>query len=71
MKTWRIPVVYQMCGIVEIEADTLEKAIGIARDEDDVLPLPDDPEYITGSWEVDHNGNVDEIREFFNGDEED
>lgn len=70
MKTWRIPVVYQMWGLVEVEADTLEKAIEFARDEDSPIPLPYDAEYLNGSWEVDLDGNVEEIREFYNGDEE-
>ena len=71
MKTWRIPVVYQMTGVVTVEADTLAEAIEFAGDEYNPVPLPEDAEYLDGSWVIDHNGNVDDIREFYNGDEED
>lgn len=71
MKTWRIPVVYQMMGVVTVEADTLAEAIIFASDESSPIGLPDDASYMDGSWVVDHNGNVDDIREFYNDDEED
>lgn len=71
MKTWKIPVVYQMMGVVTVEADTLAEAIAFAADESSPIPLPDDASYLGGSWAVDLNENVDDIREFYNGDEED
>lgn len=69
-KTWKIPVCWSMMGTVEIEAPTLEEAIEIAKDEDDSIPLPDDGTYLEGSWEVD-NVDVEYLREFYNGNQED
>ena len=69
-KTWKIPVCWSMMGMVEIEAPTLEEAIEIARDDDGILPLPDDGTYLDGSWEVD-NEDVEYLREFYNGNQED
>lgn len=46
MKTWKIPVVWKEMGIVVVEADTLEKAIEIARDDDGVIPIPDNSEVV-------------------------
>lgn len=50
MKQWKIPVVWTMMGSVEVEAETLAEAIEIARDEN----IPDNGEYLDGSWEVDY-----------------
>lgn len=30
MKTFRIPYTYQMCGVVEVKAETLEQAIDLS-----------------------------------------
>ena len=49
MKTWEIPVTWEMCGNVVVEAPTLKEAMDIARDEDGVIPLPDDSDYVDGS----------------------
>ena len=69
MKTWRIPVVWQMMGVVEVVADTLEEAMKIAKD-DDNIPLPDNGEYLDDSWEVATN-DVDSIRDIYNRNQED
>jgi hypothetical protein len=39
MKIWNIPVSWEVVGMVEIQAPTLEKAIEIART-DDSIELP-------------------------------
>ena len=70
MKTWKIPVIYQMIGKVVVEADTLEEAIEIAEDKDEVIPLPDDADYMEGSWEVEYR-DVDYLRAFYNDNQED
>ena len=49
MKTYRVPVVWQMYGYVEVEADSVSEAIQAAM----AAPLPDDGSYIEGSFEVD------------------
>ena len=54
MKTYNIGVVWQMYGTVEVEANNLEEAIHILHSTD--VPLPDNGEYIEGSFEVDVEG---------------
>ena len=53
MKSWRIPVIWQEAGTIWVEADTLAEAIKIARDDDGVIPIPDNGDFVDGSWEVD------------------
>ena len=50
MKTWNIPVSWEVVGMVEIQAATLEKAIELART-DDSIELPYG-EYVDGSFDV-------------------
>jgi len=54
MNTYKVPVVWQMYGYVEVEADSLAEAIHEAED----APLPDNGEYIEGSFEVDAEGSA-------------
>jgi hypothetical protein len=53
MKTYKIGVVWQMYGSVEVEANSLEEAV---KKVDDGVPLPENGEYIEGSFEVDVEG---------------
>ena len=55
-KTYKIGVVWQMYGTVEVEANNLEQAIHILHSTD--VPLPDNGEYIDGSFEVDVEGSA-------------
>lgn len=50
MNRWKVPVTWEMCGFVEIEAEFLSDAMEIARDDDGVFPLPSDGNYVDGSW---------------------
>jgi len=52
MPKFKIPVTYEMQGMVEVEAPTLEKAVQYANENIDDLPLPDDPSYIEASYEI-------------------
>ena len=52
MRKFKIPVSWEVCGIVEVEAQDIDEAIEIARDEEGVIPLPTDSDYIDGSWRV-------------------
>lgn len=70
MKNWKIPVSWEMCGIVTVEAETLEAAMDIARDESSDIPLPDDSNYVDGSWSLSME-EVDEIRSCFNNNQKD
>ena len=53
MKEFKIPVEWANYGVVTIEAETLESAIDIAR-EDENIPLPEGS-YIESSWEVNND----------------
>lgn len=50
MKTFSIPVTWEMYGIVEIEAESLEKAVEIFDRQIDDFPLPDDKNYVDASF---------------------
>ena len=68
MKIWNIPVSWEVVGMVEIQAPTLEKTIEIART-DDSIELPYG-EYMDGSFDV----TVDDdelIRECYNKGQQD
>lgn len=49
MKTYKIPVVWQMHGYVTVDAVDVDDAIYEATE----APLPEDGSYIEGSFEVD------------------
>ena len=70
MKTWKIPVSWGMAGTVKVEANTLAEAIEIARDDDGVIPIPDNGEFLDGTWEVDCE-DEDYLRKFYNDNQED
>lgn len=52
MKTYKIPVVWQVAGICEIKAESLQEAIDKAQEGN----LPYDSSYIEDSFEIDHEG---------------
>lgn len=47
---WKMPVTWEMCAYIQVEATTLEQAMEIARDPDGKIPLPADGAYVDGSW---------------------
>ena len=51
-KTYKVPVTWEVCGIIEVEAESYEEAFKIAQDEDEEIPIPTDSEYVGGSWRV-------------------
>jgi hypothetical protein len=54
MATWKIPVSWEMGGIVEVEAETVEQAIDMFDKDNDFFELPTDTEYyILGSFKRD------------------
>lgn len=69
MKKWNIPVTWEMCGIVQIEANTLEEAMEIVKNDVDV-PLPFDKHYVDDSFDL---SIVEEeiVRECYNDNQED
>ena len=51
MKTYKIPASWTVTATMEIDAESLEDAILKAED----ASLPTDPDYLDGSFEVDHD----------------
>lgn len=69
MKTWRIPITWEECGIVKVQANTLEEAIDKAMYDNDDIPLPKGS-YVEASWQV-SDEDEDFIRECYNNGQED
>ena len=61
MKKFSIPVTWEVWDKVEIEAETIEKALAIFEATKDEIPLGTDPEYIDGTYRIDdgENGQAD------------
>ena len=70
MKKWKIPVTWEVCGYVYVDAETLVEAMETARDDEGVIPLPTESDYVDGSWrlsETDENF----VREMYNDNQQD
>ena len=50
VKTFKIPVSWELYGYVEIEADSIEEAINIFDAEIDDWDLPSNSSYVDGSF---------------------
>lgn len=48
----KLPVVYEACGVVEIEANSVTDAIEKFDRDLDHIPLPDKTEYVSGSFDL-------------------
>ncbi len=59
MNTYRIPVVWQVWGVYEVEAENQDAAVEKVMDQD--YPLPDGSDYLDDSIEVDFPG-IEKIR---------
>ena len=68
MKTWRIPVVWNVFGEYEIEADTLKEAVEKAYNK---TSFPEDREYINDSFTVEFGDNLKKLRDEYNDGQED
>ena len=62
MAKYLVPVAWEMYGHVTVEATTEEEAIDIALAHQDEYPLPANAEYVMGSFEVDTQGLVIEVK---------
>lgn len=58
MAVFKIPVNYSVWGIIEVSAETLENAVKYSRANINELPLPEKPEYIEDSYEVEEDDDV-------------
>lgn len=55
LKTFKIPVYWEMCSIIHVEAESLEEAIEKAQAKEesaDPYDLPTDGEYVDGTFEI-------------------
>ena len=52
MSKINLPVTWEMSGFVEIEADTIEKAIEYFEENIDSIELPESVEYVDGSFRL-------------------
>jgi len=59
MKTYKIAVTWEVCGEIEIKANSLSEALKKAK-ADDTIPLPEGS-YVDGSFEIN-----DEMSEYLN-----
>ena len=70
MKEWRIPVTWEECSVIKVEANTLKEAMEIAYDEKGEIPLPSDGNYVDGSWVLTET-DTEIVRELYNDNQED
>lgn len=69
MKSWKIPVTWEMCGIVTVEANRLEEAMEKVRRAGNIS-LPQDGIYVDGTLDLSMNED-EEIRSCFNNNQKD
>lgn len=70
METWKIPVCWEVCSVINVSANTLSEAMQIARDENNEIPCPVFPDYVDGSWQL-STDDEEIIRLCYNGGQED
>lgn len=64
----KVAVTWEMCGYVDIEADTMEEAMETFKEDSDYIKLPNDGEYVDGSFrlssdDVEEMEAMDDLRE--------
>ena len=50
-KIFKIPVTWELCGIIEVEAASLNEALNKFDKDSDIYELPNKPQYIDGSFQ--------------------
>lgn len=48
----KLPVTWEVCGIIEVEANSIEEAIDYFDENCDHIKLPKDFEYVDGSFNL-------------------
>ena len=48
----KLPVTWEVCGMIEIEADSIDDAINKFDESIDFISLPDNGEYVDGSFDL-------------------
>ena len=59
VKKYRIPVIWEVMGYVEVKAVNIDEANELAME----APLPEDSDYIEGSFNVDYDRAYEEYPE--------
>ncbi len=57
LKTYHLPVEYSMYDTISIEAETLEDAVRKFMEQKDDLSLPNNPQYMEGSFRLSTNSS--------------
>lgn len=52
MSKYKMPVTWEMCGYVEVEADSIEEAVKTFNETSDDISLPNDGEYVDSSFRL-------------------
>lgn len=60
-KTWKVPVTWEVCGEVDIEANSLEEAVEIFKEKSDEISLPEQSFYVDDSFKL-TTDNIEEIK---------
>lgn len=66
MAEFKIPVSWSMCGFIYVEADNVYEALKTARKNSDCYELPENGEYIDGSWQIAEDYTPEEILDIYN-----
>lgn len=61
----KVAVTWEVCGFVDIEADTMEEAMKYFNDNLEEIPLPNNFDYVDGSFQLSSN-NVEEMEAMAN-----
>ena len=48
----KLPVTWEVCGIVEIEANSIEEAVNYFNENSDYINMPKNSEYVDGSFRL-------------------
>ena len=65
MPRWKIPVTWEVCGFVHVDADRLEDAMDYVKNHGDHIKLPRNSSYVDGSFDLSQY-EVDCIRSAYN-----
>lgn len=65
VKIMKVAVTWEVCGYVDIEAETMEEAMEKFSKDSETIPLPTDFEYVDGSFQLSSN-DVEEMEAMAN-----
>lgn len=52
MAKFKLPVVWEVYGVVEVEAESLEEAVEYFQENSDLIPLPEESHYVDASFNL-------------------